>query len=369
MNIALDAHYIDTDCGGIETYIYNLIKNLLDIDDDNRYYLYTSPRLKKGAASFANDKVSTKRLLSDAGISRIFMDIPVKLLNDRPDIYHGQVFLPISLAPVKKVLTLHDVFFLENPSWATVKEKIKFGHVYYSAKKADHIITVSDFSKNEILKHLDLPEKKVSVIYSGVSDLFFKSPGSGLISKNIKHKYSLPENYILYAGRINIRKNILTLLKSFADLKRRRKETIKLVITGRMDGKNENISKIIAELNLNKDILLLGHIPYEDLPHVYSSAKLLIFIPFYEGFGLPPLEAMASGTPVIASDIPVFREILGDSALLVEPGNPDQVSSIMNDLLNDNNLMSDLTEKGLRRARLFTWRDCASKTMKIYNAL
>jgi len=368
MNIALDAHYIGTNCGGVETYVYNLIESILKIDNNNKYCLYLSPFLKKEILPFINDNVSVEYLLSDKSAFRTFIDIPFKLSKRRPDIYHGQIFLPPFAYSVKKILTLQDVFFLNNMSWLTIKERIKFKHIYYSVAKADHIITISDFSKKEILKNFNLPEKKISVIYCGVSDDFFKKRGLSA-SQNIKDKYSLPENYLLYVGRINVRKNILILLKSFAMLKQRLKNPVKLVIAGKPDGKNKNIHKIIGELNLQEDVLFLGYIPYEDLPYIYSLSRLFVFIPFYEGFGLPPLEAMASGIPVIASNIPVFRETLGDAALLVDPDNPVQISSTMNDLLNDKNLSLNLAEKGMRRAGLFKWRDSASKTIEIYNTL
>ncbi|MCX6723468.1 MAG: glycosyltransferase family 1 protein, partial [Candidatus Staskawiczbacteria bacterium] len=266
------------------------------------------------------------------------------------------------------LLTVHDTLFLES-KWSTIKEKIKFKHIPYSIKKADHIITVSNFLKTDLLKKFNLPENKISTVYCGINDSFYEYPKNASDMQSIKIKYALPENYILYVGLFNIRKNLVNLIKAFSLLKQKEKSPIKLVLVGKFDGKCEDIHKLIKELDIKTEVIFLDYMNNHELPYVYSLSTLFVFPSFYEGFGLPPLEAMASRVPVIASDIPVFQETLKDAALLVNPHDPFEIFLAMNKILNEKKLRLELIEKGTARAKNFSWQEAASKTIEIYNKL
>jgi glycosyltransferase involved in cell wall biosynthesis len=230
-------------------------------------------------------------------------------------------------------------------------------------KKSDKIISISHHTKNDIIKHFKIPEDNIKVIHLAANENY--KPLNENEINNIKQKYNLNYPFILYVGTLEPRKNIPTLLKAFYKLK---KQGIKhkLVITGKKGWKYKSIFETIEKLNLQKDVIFTGYVPDEDLPALYNAADLFVYPSIYEGFGLPPLEAMQCGTPVITSNTSSLPEVVGDAGIMVNPYDVDELANKMYEVLTNDGLREELSKKGIERAKLFSWKKCAEEHLKVY---
>ncbi|MBU1006042.1 MAG: glycosyltransferase family 4 protein [Candidatus Omnitrophica bacterium] len=362
MRIAIDGHSIGTNTGGNEVYIRNLLETLSHLDTHNEYIIYVNPGISLDGLppNYKTISITSNRLFRPVHLS-------FRLKKDTPDIYHGQYFLP-PLCNTASAVTVHDTSPISNPEWFTKKERLIFKFLGNSIKKADKIITVSEFSKHELLEHFMVDQKKISVIYNGVNEIF-KPDTEKIFSAGIKTKYSLPDDYILCVSRFNSRKNISLLIKAFSIFKKNNKNNIKLILVGANDGKSENLKALADSLCITSEVIFPGYIAYSDLPAIYASAALFVFPSFYEGFGIPPLEAMACGIPVIVSDIPVFSELLGDSAIKIDPHSEENLASAMEKVIFDGNLRENLINRGIKTAEKFKWQKTAEKTLELYKEI
>ncbi|MCT7505775.1 glycosyltransferase family 4 protein [Aliarcobacter cryaerophilus] len=227
--------------------------------------------------------------------------------------------------------------------------------------RSDIIITGSEFTKQEILNRLDFKEENIKVIYHGVRHDLFKK------LEDITLNFDLPEKFIFSVGSIEPRKNLIGLLKAFDKLDLQIKNEYKLVLVGFKGWENKDIMKIISQNKEN--IIYLGYISDEDLVKVYNKATCFIYPSFYEGFGLPPLEAMACGTPVICSNTSSLPEVGEDAVLYCDPNNIDDIKENLEVLLKDENLQKELSKKGLVQAQKFTWEKSAKEHIKIFKEL
>ena len=234
-------------------------------------------------------------------------------------------------------------------------------------KKVDHVIAVSSCIKHELIKYLSVPQEKIEVIYHGVKENFKKLPQEEL--SGIRRKYGLNQPYILYVGVLETRKNILSLIKAYCNLRERYQLKHHLVLVGPNGVGSETIFWMVEQKNLRKEVHCLGFIPIEDLPAIYNMADLFVFPSIYEPFGLPPLEAMACGTPVIVSNTGGLPEVVGDAGVLIEPRDVHQIEDAIWTVLSDYDLRNELATKGLKQAKLFNWKTAANATLKIYQDL
>jgi len=233
---------------------------------------------------------------------------------------------------------------------------------YQGIKKAQKIIAVSQNTKRDLIKYLEIPEKKISVVYEGVDHNLFKP---------MKSKRLVNVPYILFVGSEHPRKNLVSLLKAFKKLKEEKRfKDLKLVKVGKAGGKEADFRKqtreVVQSLGLEKEVIFTEFVPQEELPLYYSGAECLVFPSLFEGFGFPPLEAMASGCPVIASNVASLPEIVGDGGLLVDPHNLNEIVKAIREVLIDGQLKKELVLKGLKRAKLFSWKKTAKETVEVY---
>lgn len=235
-------------------------------------------------------------------------------------------------------------------------------------KNAAQIITVSEFSKSEIIKYLKYPEDKIDVIYGAVDhDIYY-----GNRNREILKRLNIPENFkiILYVGSEQPRQNVNLLIKAFSKLKNKL-PNIKLLKVGNPHsyGEREKLLKLIGKLGLEQDVIFIGSVLEEELPKWYNAADLLVYPCFYAGFGLPPLEAMACGTPVITSNTTSLPEVIGDAGIMINPHDHDVLSDKMHEVLINEGLKNEMVKKGFKRAKMFSWDKSAEKTMEIYDEL
>lgn len=349
---------------GTENYSYNLILSLLRLDQQNDYVLYLRENWQISENSLG--KFSTRIINLPILWTQVGLALEVTLRP--PDL----LFIPAHTIPIirppelKTIMTIHDLGYeyLEAyhkfPQHLYLNKSTEFG-----AKFATHLIAVSEATKKDLVARLSANPDKVSVVYEGYDkELFY--PRKRKEVAEIKKKYHLGD-YLLFVGTVQPRKNLLNLIKAYALAYD--KVDIDLVIIGKKGWLSEEIYKLPSKIGLDKKVRFMGFIPSEELPPLYCGAKALVFPSLYEGFGLPILEAFASGVPVLTSNISSMPEIAGESALLVDPYDIESISRGILQITSNNYLRDQLIGKGLRRVKSFTWEETAKKTLEVFNKI
>lgn len=371
MKIGIDARAAKLYRGtGIGTYTFDLINSLNKIDNQNDYILFM-PNCENLDIKFSqNFKICN----ANEGCFGNFwskVNVPNPLNENDMKLYHvpqNGVGLPLE----KKcpfIITLHDVIPLRMPN--TVSDK--YLHIFNEElpnilKLCDGIITVSNFSKKDISKAFNFPQDKIHVTYLAAEEIY-KPLDKNLSSSIIKKFYGLSGDFILYVGGFSPRKNIVGVLYAFSKLLSKSSKDLKLVIAGKKGMSFEKYKSITEKLKIENNVIYPGFIPLEHMPYLYNSAKLFVYLSFYEGFGLPPIEAMASGIPVIASNVTSLPEILNDCALLVNPYNEDDICEALYRGMYDEALRQDMINKGLLLTSKLRWENTAKETLKIYKSI
>ncbi|CAB1254128.1 glycosyltransferase family 4 protein [Clostridium sp. MT-14] len=355
---------------GIGTYTYQLISCLNNIDNINNYLLFMPKSFRNDICLKKNFALNTIPPQNKTSFWEE-INIPNKIKHNKIELYHvpqNGVGLPVD-KNCKFAITLHDVIPYKMPETVSDRYlKIFSDYIPEIIPKCDGIITVSNFSKNDIMKAFNFPENKIYVTHLASEDIY--KPLDKNISKYIaKRYYSIDEDYILYVGGFSPRKNILGLIESFNKFISLYKKPIKLVIAGTKGKSYSTYRKRTEILNISDKVIFPGFISMDHLPYIYNAAKLFVYPSFYEGFGLPPIEAMACGIPVITSNTTSLPEVVGDGALLVNPKDQDDLCQAMLNILSDDNLKKKLTSLGIQRASQLNWKKTASDTITIYNKI
>jgi glycosyltransferase involved in cell wall biosynthesis len=234
-------------------------------------------------------------------------------------------------------------------------------------RNADHIVTLSEFSKRDISKRYAIPPEKITVTYCGPDENFAPVDRSHA-REELARKYKIDDPFLLYVGRIQARKNLIRLAEAVAVLKKRGAPH-KLVIVGKQDFQAEHLVAKIDELGLKNDVIFTGYVPTEDLPKFYSAAEAFIFPSIFEGFGLPVIEAMACGAAVVTSYGSSLEEVAGDAALLADPHSTESLTAAIDRVLRDEAFRDELRRRGIERAKRFSYRDAAAQTIQLYMEL
>jgi len=359
MKIAINAADLDhIRIDGTRIYIQNLLKNFGHLDKEDRFLIYHknnfNPQLDFPV--FDNYEIIKKPFLFWWTQTRFAWEI----WREKPDI----LWMPMHSLPffrskkTKTVVTIHDLAFKFFPDHFPKKDLRRLNFFTdYAVKNADKIIAISNSTKNDILNlYPKTKEEKIKVIYHGYDKSLFKPYVSKLEVQKVNSKF------ILFVGTIQPRKNIKILLEAFAILKQEEKyKLLKLVIAGSSGWLSENI---IEKIKKTPDVIMTGKFETKNLPALLAGAEVFVLPSLYEGFGLPIIEAMACGTPVVAADNSSISEIAGDSALLFNPKNADNLAKILHDILENEKLRNDLRKKGLERVKNFSWEKCARETLE-----
>jgi glycosyltransferase involved in cell wall biosynthesis len=387
---------------GTEWYSFYLIKNLAEIDKTNTYWLYLNqpPRAELQEAVKNNPNFSFKLLkwpfLSFWTLGRLTLE----MLYRRPDV----LFIPAHTLPLfgpkHTVNTIHDIAFVsERNLYRAVEAKTNrkgtrklinvfvklltlgryrsdsVDYLYWSTafalRHAEKIIAVSEFTKQDIINlYPKTVPAKIVVVHNGYNDLYRRLPDNPEKTKAVLDKYALEAPYFLYVGRLEKKKNISTLVESFAFLKENHPEIdAKLVLIGDAGFGFDEIKYTIEEFDLNNQVIMPGWVAEEDLPCIMNAAAAFIFPSKHEGFGIPVLQALACGIPTAVSDIPVLREIAGDSVLYFDQNDKRAIAFALARILVDKDLRQNLVAKGLERVKEFSWRRCAEETLAILESL
>lgn len=375
MRIGIDAHFASYELRGIGKYILQLVPRLLQMDKCNEYVIYGDPQMfqnSKGRVRFRDPGALPYPIWEQ-------LVLPLWAHQDRLALLH----CPANTAPIalprdiKLVITIHDVMYLL-PSAVLSASKVvrqQFGTFYRRmvvprvACRADRIIAVSEFSKQEIVEYLCIIPDRIRVIHEGIDSHFASCAGAIPLPPQEIGGESIESPFILALGADDPRKNTLAVIRVYASLWRELPNGEKLVIVGLRDWRSSTAYGLVRQLGLEKKVLFAGYVPEELLAWLYTSARCFLYPTLYEGFGFPVLEAMACGVPVIASGCTSVSEIASDAAILIDPSSEEAMGKALVRLLGDEPLRRQLIQRGRARVQKFDWQDTAQKTLAVYAEL
>ena len=374
MRIGINGRFLVAKRTGVQRAAYNLIKTLVAIDRDNEYFIFTGEdQVGRTEWQYPNVTVVPSTIRGGESIRNHFWEqftLPRLAKRYNVDLLHS----PANVAPLfyrgKSVVNIHDLCFVVNPQWYSFSFRTAYNFIIPRlAKRAARVITNSNHARNDLLQFFDLPADRVSFGHWAVDDTFLGSREEADSSASMKSAEIIDDvvegDFILYVGSLEPRKNIKTLIEAYEQLRMRRPElTTKLVLIG-------GESPLFADVRLKikkfkEDVIFKGFVGDETLRLYYRKAGLMVYPSLYEGFGLPPLEAMASGTPVVTSMTSSIPEVVGDAALMVSPYDVSQLADTMGRVLTDEALRIDLIARGYKRVARFNWYRVARNTLAVY---
>jgi glycosyltransferase involved in cell wall biosynthesis len=365
MRIGIDAHRIGTRSTGSQTYVYNLLKHLALLESHGEEYaVYLEPAQRIEELE-SHPSFRTRTIWTSSAPLRYAWFYPLEGWRKRFDVFHAQYSLP-PLLRGRSVLTVFDLAYERFPQFfrRKIRTQMKF-MIRESCRRADHIITISESSKRDLIEIYKIDPKRITVTYPGAMDSC-RPMGLGLVWDRLRDAYNLDSPYILYVGNLEPRKNLSRLLEAYAELRRRERINHKLVIVGQKDWLYHEVFETIRIRSLENDVAFTGYIPADDLPAFYNGASVMVYPSIFEGFGLPVVEAMACGTPVITSTGSSLEEIAKDAALLVDPFSVSSISTAIEKVVNSLELQKQLRQAGLTRVSQFSYRNMAEQTRSVY---
>jgi glycosyltransferase involved in cell wall biosynthesis len=369
-NIGFLSWIIDRKRTGVDNYLYNLIENMIKMGKSDELSLIHYKKTDDPVYSQTNDVLIPKipfKLTNAIGLPYAIKKAKIDVLHV-PAHWHSQIS-PFFFNNAKKVLTVHDLIPLLFPETYSKDTVLLWNSSLKLIKnRADIIIAVSQSTKNDCIKYLNVPEEKIKVILEAADPKYKPLNDKDEIKNELKANYGINYPFILFVGRIEARKNVPTIIKALYKLKKKGMSH-KLVIIGGKGWKYKEVIETIANLELQKDVIFTDYVPDEDLVKFYNVADLLAYPSLYEGFGLPPLEAMACGTPVVTSNTSSLPEVVGSAGIMVNPNEPSDLVDAIYEVLTNDGLKDDLRKKGLDRAKLFSWRKAAHETWKVYEEI
>ncbi len=367
MHIAIDAHSVGAQLAGNESYALNLIEALAEIDQTNLYTLYvTKPAaIDRFANRWSNFKV--RQTLPHTPLVRIPLTLSAELRRHPVDVLHVQFTAP-PFAPCPVVTTIHDLSFEHLPETFKRRSRAQLRlTVRRTARQAALILTLSEFSRRDIIETYAVDPERV-IVTPAAAPTHFKPVASETELEKIRERYGIGANYLLSLGSIQPRKNLARLIEAYSWLRTARPASRppQLVIAGKRGWLDDEVFRAAQQDGLSESVKFIGYVPEEDLPALYSGAMCFVYPSYFEGFGLPVLEAMQCGAPVIAGNQTSLPEVAGDAALFFDPFDTGALGEAIARVLDHPDYRADLRVRGLKRAAEFSWIATARLTMKAY---
>jgi glycosyltransferase involved in cell wall biosynthesis len=371
MHIAINAHLLahtrSFRRAGVSHYIEQVLTHLGVLDRQNCYTIYTTRGLDRAALGLpANFQVRPSRLPTINPRVRIPWEqflAPLLLRRNKADLFHGTLNVVPLACPVPSVVTIHDLAFIRFPQTFRAYNRTYLDFATrLTARRAARILTVSEHTRREVIGLLGVPPERV-VVTPNAARAHFRPPLPEALDQ-LRTRHGLPEQFLLYVGTLEPRKNLTTLLEAYVEVARQ--TNVALLIGGGKGWLYTPIFERLAALGLRDRVRFVGYIEEEELPLWYAAATAFVFPSIYEGFGMPPLEAMACGTPVVTSNTSSLPEVVGDAGIMVDPYNAAALATALIDVVRDADLRAELRARGLRRAAHFTWSATAERTLRAY---
>jgi glycosyltransferase involved in cell wall biosynthesis len=365
VRIAIDARKLRD--YGVGTYVRNLLRHLSRLDKTTEYVVLC----RQQDAGITAELGENFRAVTEPSATysvREQLSVPLDLRRERVDLFHAPHYVLPPLTPCKSVVTIHDCIHLRFPQY--LPNRVAHAYARMSLWLATHrsrrVLTVSEASKRDILRYFSVPPSKIDVIHNAIDERFGEIPDADEIVR-VRERYQLDGRFVLYAGNIKPHKNLERLIEAFHTLRKGPFEDVKLLIIGDEISKYATLRRAVHKYKLHKHVRFFGFVPDKTLAILYRLAGVFVFPSLYEGFGLPPLEAMASGTPVITSNVSSLPEVVGEAALLIDPYDIDAIADAMRRVLSDQSLYADLRQRGLERVRHFSWERSVIRVREIYD--
>jgi glycosyltransferase involved in cell wall biosynthesis len=352
---------------GIGTYIRNLLRQLSRLDRDTDFVVLCRPEDRESLASLGENFRAVVETAGNYSIAEQ-VKVPLALKREGVTLFHAPHYVLPPLVRCKSVVTIHDCIHLMFPQY--LPNRIALGYarasISLAARRATRVLTVSESSKRDILRFVDTAPEKIDVIYNAYDERFGVEPREEDVVR-VRERYQLHDEFVLYAGNVKPHKNLARLIESFDLVRKRGLDQLKLVLIGDDISRYSALRRAVHKHQLHKYVRFLGYLPEETLAVMYRLAGVFVFPSLYEGFGLPPLEAMASGTPVVTSNLSSLPEVAGDAAVLVDPYDPNAIADGIYRVLTDVALRRELRRKGLARAAQFSWEQSVRRVREIYS--
>jgi glycosyltransferase involved in cell wall biosynthesis len=361
MKIGIISEALRTNLTGIGNYVYHTIHELQKINKD----IVIIDNTDKNIPNTKNVIIKNPFPFFKTYLWMYYLGIlfSSNMNHEKIDLIHNPDQIPF-FSKKKNIATVFDLTPIIFPKEHNRKRELITRYILpLYLRNTNKIITISQNTKIDIIKYFKIPEEKIKVIHLAANENYV--PIDKYESTKIAKKYGVNNKFIIYVGTLEPRKNIPNLLKSYNILKNYGINH-KLIITGKKGWKYKEIFETIEKLKLQNDVIFTGYVPDEDLPGLYNAADLFVYPSLYEGFGLPPLEAMQCGTPVITSNTSSLPEVVGDAGIMVDPYDIDGLASKMYEVLTNEDLRNNMSKKGIERAKLFSWKKCAEEHLKVY---
>lgn len=373
MHLAVNAHLLSPVGGyrqaGVSTYIHQLLEQLLPLASADRWTVYAPRGVERVLPPASNVHLRLSRLPTTNPIGRIFWEqtiAPLALLRDRPAVLFCPLNVVPLLTPCPRVVTIHDLSFLRFPDrFRAAKRHYLTALARISVERATHVLTVSEFTRQEVISLLGVPPEKVTATPNGRDENL--APLSTERVEQFRVAKQLPERFILSLNTLEPRKNLTTLLRAYARIKD--VVAMPLVVVGGKGWMYGPIFELVDDLGLRDRVRFTGFVPREELALWYNAATVFVYPSLYEGFGLPPLEALQCGTPVITSNAASMPEVVGDAAVTFDPLDIEGLSTVLLRVIGDDALRQELRQRGPKQAARFSWKRTAAQTLEVLHAV
>jgi len=364
MKIGIFVMMAGLESGGPETYESQLVRSLVACDRENEYHIFCLDAVKN---SFHIDAENMQYHYIWPNVRWISLPtcLPLKLLKSGIKILHA-TFIPPPISPKKYVFTMHCTSHFVHPEFydsAILWRLNQF--IDRGMKNAARILCVSEHVRDLVSEKYRVSKDRLPVVYHGVNERFHPVP-LHQAKAQIKQHYGIDGPFMLYVGKLMARKNIIRILEAYHRFRNEVSKEVKLVLVGKRIWTSEGIEETLSQLKLKDHVIELGYVKHEDLPNLYSAAEMFLFPSLWEGFGIPVIEAMACGTPVITSNNSCLPEVAGNAALLVNPYSVDDIAGAMHKIHSNSALKEQLSQTGLLRSKEFTWKKTAEQSLLVY---
>ncbi len=373
MRIGIDYTAAVRQGAGIGRYTRELVRALAELDRSHDYVLFAATGGQRLTDTAWPSNFQMRAVpLSDRALvilwHRLQLPLWVEFVTGRVDIFHSPDFVLPPVRRAKTLVTVHDLSFIRYPQCADANLRAYLNKVVpRSVHRADMVLADSQSTKDDLVELLGVEPARIEVVYPGVEKRFHPIEDHALLEK-VRKRYNLPPRFILGLGTLQPRKNFTRLVQAYSSLITHY-PFLQLVIAGGKGWLYEEIFATVEQLSLEEKVIFPGFVADGDLPALYNLADLFVFPSLYEGFGLPPLEALACGTPVITSDASSLPEVVGEAGLMVEATDVEALAEAMKRVLEDDALRERMIAKGMKQARKFTWEQAAAKLLSLYEAL
>lgn len=363
--IGIDARLPYYRLGGISQYVLHLLSALAELDRNNRYLVFQS---RKDERSYLPDQANFRRVSAWTPChhrrERWLLGAEVAL--QHPDVFHSPDFIPPAFGARRQIITVHDLNFLYYPEYLTADSRRYYrGQIRWAVQQADGISADSEHTRQDLIARLEVPPEKVRTIYLAANPLYRQKQAPEAVTQTLAG-YDLPRGFLLFVGTLEPRKNVPALIEAYAGLRREERVDLPLLLVGGKGWLYEEIFAAIEQQGVAGHVRHLSGVSDQVLAHLYHAAGVLALPSHYEGFGLPPLEAMHSGCPVVTSNRASLPEIVGDAGILLPPDDVPAWTEALAQVLSDSEQRAQMIARGYRQAAGFTWEQTAAQTLQLY---